>query len=266
VQIISGYLYNQTLDLIINLDPLPNRENQLVYAKPLQIFKGIDNKIKLLIKNQDQKLQSLSDTSIIFNLVDSATRELIFTRRVVPITDKRGSAYVTLDRMDVDELPAGIYNYSVQLISGEGEYNIVYADDNYNAQGQARVNDGVYPVFQPSLQPNLGPFYNNNPNFAGYSDGTYAYSDVLNVFDRVKARDVQQTVQYNVTDFLGSVVIEGSLSSTLTAYPDDWFYITEIDFIHNSGCYSQNFNGKFGLIRFKIQTTDGTLDKILYRP
>lgn len=248
------------------LDSTPDRENTLVYAKPLQIYKGIDNKIKLLIKNQDQKLRSLIDTSIIFNLVDSATRELIFTRRVVPITDKRGSAYVTLDRMDVDELPAGIYNYSVQMISGEGEYNIIYADDNYNAQGQARVNDGVYPVFQPSLQPNLGPFYNNNPNSHGYSDGTYAYSDVMNVFDRAKARDVQQTVQYNVTDFFGSVVIEGSLSPTLTAYPDDWFYITEINFIHNSGCYSQNFDGKFSLIRFKIQTESGSLNKILYRP
>ena len=248
------------------MDSGPHRENTLVYAKPLQIYKGIDNKIKLLIKNQDQKLQPLLDTSIIFNLMDSATRELIFTRRVIPITDKKGSAYVTLDRTDVDDLTAGIYNYSFQLISGEGEYNIIYADDNYTAQGQARVNDGIYPVFQPSLEPNLGPFYNNNPNFNGYSDGTYAYSDVMNVFDRVKARDVQQTVQYNVTDFFGSVVIEGSLSSTLTAYPDDWFYITEIDFIYNSGCYSQNFNGKFGLIRFKIQTTSGKLDKILYRP
>ena len=266
MQIISGYLYNQSLDLIINLDPAPNRENQLVYAKPLQIFKGIDNKIRLLIKNQDQKLQSLLDTSIIFNLVDSATRELIFTRRVVPITDKRGSAYVTLDRMDVDELPAGIYNYSVQLISGEGDYNIVYADDNYNAQGQARVNDGVYPIFQPSLEPNLGPFYNNNPNFNGYSDGTYAYSDVLNVFDRVKARDVQQTVQYSVSDFVGQVWIQGSLSATLTAYPDDWFDITYIYFGGNTGCYFENFNGKFGLIRFKIQTQQGTLNKILYRP
>jgi len=266
VQIISGYLYNQSLDLIINLDPAPNRENQLVYAKPLQIFKGIDNKIKLLIKNQDQKLQSLLDTSIIFNLVDSATRELIFTRRVILITDKRGAAYVTLDRMDVDELPAGIYNYSIQLISGEGEHNIVYADDNYNAQGQARVNDGVYPIFQPSLQPKLGPFYNNNPNFDGYSDGTYAYSDVLNVFDRVKARDVQQTIQYKATGFTGTVWTQGSLSAALTAYPDDWFDINDRQFINYTGCLFDNFNGKFGLVRFKIRTTSGTLDKILYRP
>ena len=42
------------MDVVIILDALPNRENMLVYAKPLQIYKGIDNKIKLLIKNQDR--------------------------------------------------------------------------------------------------------------------------------------------------------------------------------------------------------------------
>lgn len=252
--------------MVFNSDSLPNRENTLVYAKPLQIFKGIDNKIKLLVKNQDQKLQSLLDTTVIFNLIDSASKELIFSSRVIPYSDKKGSAYLRLDRTELNDLTAGIYNYSIQLISSDGEFKIVYADDNYNAQGQARIVEGVYPTFQPSLEPKLGPFYNNNPNFNGYSDGTYAYSDVLNVFDRVKARDVQQTVQYSVSDFVGQVWIQGSLSATLTAYPDDWFDITYIYFGGNTGCYFENFNGKFGLIRFKIQTQQGTLNKILYRP
>lgn len=255
------------MDLVIILDALPNRENQLVYAKPLQIFKGIDNKIKLLIKNQDQKLQSLLDTTIIFNLVDGATSELIFTRRVIPYYDKKGSAYIVLDQMDLNDLSAGNYNYSIQLISGEGESSIIYAGDNYNAQGQARVNDGVYPTFQPSLEPKLGPFYNNPVNSQfGYSDGSYVYSDVMQVRDRVKSRAVQQTVQYNVTDFLGEVWIQGSLSPTLTAYPDDWFDITYIYFGGNTGCYYENFSGKIGLVRFKIQSNSGTLNKILYRP
>ena len=267
MQSISGYLYNQTIDVVIILDSLPNRENTLVYAKPLQIFKGIDNKIKLLVKNQDQKLQSLLDTNIIFNLIDSATSELIFSRKVnIYSSDKKGAAYLVLDRMDLNDLTAGIYNYSIQLISSEGEYTILYADDNYNAQGQARVVEGVYPTFQPSLQPNLGPFYNNNPNKAGYSDNSYVYSDVMEVINRTKTRDVQQTVQYNATGFTGTVWTEGSLSATLTAYPDDWFSINDRQFIDFTGCIYDNFDGKFGLIRFKIHTESGTLNKILYRP
>ena len=248
------------------MDPTPNRENQLVYAKPLQLYKGINNKIKLLFKNQDQKLQSLLDSTIVFNLMDSATKELIFTRRVLPWVDSKGAGYITLDQADLNDLPTSGYNYSVYMITGEGETRIVYADDNYNAQGQARLSDGVYPTLQESLKPTLGPFYNNNPNNTGYSDGTYAYSDVLNVLDRVKTRNVKQTVQYNAVEFTGTVWTQGSLSATLTSYPDDWFDITDRQFNDYTGCIFDNFEGKFGLIRFKIQTTSGTLDKILYRP
>lgn len=264
MQSISGYLYRQTMDLVI-LDSTPNRENTLVYAKPLQIYKGIDNKIRLLIKNQDQKLQNLLDTTIVFNLIDGTNSELVFSRYCTLSNDK-GAAIVTLDQADINDIAAGIYNYSVKLISGEGETKIVYADDNYNAQGQARVVDSVYPTFLPSLQPSIGPFYNNNPSTTGYSDASYQYSSVSNVLDRVKARTVLQTVQYYGTDFTGTIEVQGSLSANMTAYPDDWFTIDTQTFTGLTGCQFSNFIGKIGLVRFKIHTTSGTLDKILYRP
>jgi len=247
------------------MDSGPHTENTLVYAKPLQIYKGIDNKIRLMIKNQDQKLQNLWNTTIIFNLISSENHELVFNR-VCRVTIDKGIATLTLEEADLNDVAAGIYNYSVKLISGEGETKIVYADDNYNAQGQARVNDTVYPQFFPSLQPNLGPFYNNNPSANGFSISNQMFTDVMNVLDRVKSRSVLQTVQYYGTDFIGTVVIQGSLSATMTAYPDDWFDIDTQTFNGLSGCQFSSFVGKIGLVRFKITTVDGTLDKILYRP
>ena len=265
MQSISGYLYRQAIELII-MDSGPHRENTLVYAKPLQIYKGIDNKIKLLIKNQDQKLQSLLDTVIEFNLISSDNHELVFKRLCI-VTITKGAATLTLDEVELNDVSAGIYNYSIKLISAEGEAKIVYADDNYNAQGQARVVDSVYPQFLPSLQPKLGPFYNNNPNTQGYSsDPTTMISDVMQVLDRVKSRKILQTIQYYGTNFSGTVIIQGSLSSTLTSYPDDWFDIDTQTFDNLTGCQSSNFVGKIGLIRFKIHTIDGSCDKILYRP
>jgi len=265
VQSISGYLYLQTMDLVI-LDSTPNRENTLVYAKPLQIYKGIDNKIRLLIKNQDQKLQNLLSSTIIFNLIDGNNSEIVFTR-LCSIANDKGAAIVVLDEEDLNDVDAGSYNYSIKLVNGEGEMSIVYADDNYNAQGQARVLDSVYPQFLPSLQPNIGPFYNNPTNsIFGYSDSGIAYSSVSNVLDRVKSRAVLQTVQYYGTGFTGVVVIQGSLSANMTSYPDDWFDIDTQTFTNFTGCQFSTFIGKIGLVRFKVTTTSGSLDKILYRP
>lgn len=264
MQSISGYLYKQAIELVI-MDSGPHRENTLVYAKPLQIYKGIDNKIRLMIKNQDQKLQNLSNTTIVFNLISSENYELVFERACTVTIDK-GIATLTLDEAELNDVAAGIYNYSVKLVSGEGETKIVYADDNYNAQGQARVNDTVYPQFVPSLQPNLGPFYNNNPSASGYSIADQMFTNALNVFDRVKSRAVLQTIQYYLTNFTGTVTVQGSLSATMTAYPDDWFDIDSLSYEGVTGCQFSNFVGKIGLVRFKITTTDGSLDKILYRP
>ena len=266
MQSISGYLYYQTIELVINLDPMPNRENQLVYAKPLQLFKGIDNKVKLLFKNQDQKLQSLLDTQIIFNLIDSATRELVFSRRIVP-TINRGQAFLVLNDRELDDLATGIYNYSVQLITGEDEYRIVYADDNHNAQGQARLNDGVYPRFEPSLEPNLGPFYSNPVNSPfGYSSGNVDFTNMLEVRNRTKARSVIQTAQYYGTNFTGSVEIQASLTASMAQNPGDWFTVDTLTFDNFNGCMYNNFTGNFSIVRFKITTDSGKLDKILYRP
>lgn len=264
MQSISGYLYRQAIELII-MDSGPHRENTLVYAKPLQIYKGIDNTIRLLIKNQEQKLLSLRDSIIEFNLISSDNHELVF-KRACTVTIDKGAAILTLAETDLNDVTAGVYTYSVKLVNGEGETRIVYADDNYNAQGQARVNDTVYPKFLPSLQPNLGPFYNNNPSASGYSIADDMFSDVMEVANRGNIRSVIQTIQYYGTNFTGTVLVQGSLSATLSAYPDDWFDINEQNFDGFTGCQYSNFTGKIGLVRFKITTVDGTLNKILYRP
>jgi hypothetical protein len=268
VQTVAAYLYSQNIELMINLDPVPYRENTLVYAKLLQIYKGIDNKFNFTIRNQDQKLQSLLDTKIIFNLMSTTTGELIFSRLVKVVTDRKGLATITLEQIDLNDVNAGVYNYSVILFNGEGQPNIVYADDNYNAQGQCRVNDAVYPTFIPSVQPNLGPFYNNNPNQGqfGYSNNNILFSDVVNVFDRVKTRSVLQTVQYYGNNFSGTVNIQGSLNAAMKENPDDWFTIDTQNFANFSGCAYSTFTGKIGLVRFNVITTSGSLDKILYRP
>ena len=255
------------MEVIIFLDTAPDRENTLVYAKPLQIYKGIDNKIKLLFKNQDQKLQSVLNSNIVFNLIDSSNSELVFSRDCVVVPDAKGAATFILNEFDLYDIQAGIYNYSIKLINGEGNSSIVFADDNYNAQGQARVSDSVYPTFRESIKPNLGPFYNNPTNGqSGYSNANVTVSDVVPVLDRTKVRAVLQTVQYYGTDFTGTVEIQGSLESALTAYPSSWFTVDTQTFTNFTGVNFSNFQGKFSLVRFKITTTSGTLDKILYRP
>ena len=266
METISGYLYSQIIDLVSFSETTPNTENLLVYAKPLRIYKGVDNKIKFLIRNQDQKIQNLLYKQITFNLMDPTTSELVFSRTAIMSYDKKGQAYVNLYKEELNDVSAGNYYYSTYIVDGEGETAIIFTDLNYNAQGSAHVSDSVYPAFVPSFQPNLGPYNNNNPNVHGYSDVNQVFSDVINITDYVKSRAVAQTVQYYGTNFSGTVEVQASLEPIPNALPAKWATIYTETLSGFSGTNYFSFEGKYSMIRFHITTASGTLDKILYRP
>jgi hypothetical protein len=266
VQLILGYLYKQKITMVKNADLEPLRENQLQYAKPLQIYKGVDNQYQFLIRNSDQKPVSLVDSTVLFNLIDSGNQELVFSRYLDLNYNDRGVATTILEATLLNDVAAGPYNYSILVVDPEGRQQVVYADDNYNAQGVAYVNDKTYPRFVASVQPKLGPFYNNNPNTAGYSDAGQIFTDVILIKDRTKSRAVAQTVQYQVTAFTGNIQVQASLEPIPTAVPEAWFTVHTETITGMTGTGYFNFLGKFSQVRFHVTTTSGTLTNLLYRP
>ena len=55
MQEITGYLYTNWIECQLNDDPTITTRNRIVYARPIQIYKNIDNTLKFVFKNQDQK-------------------------------------------------------------------------------------------------------------------------------------------------------------------------------------------------------------------
>ena len=265
MQPIAGYLYKQIITVIKNSDYVPYRENQQVYAKPLQLYKGIDNRIQLVLRNNDQKPVSLLDSVVTFNLLDSTTSELVFSRQLQLIYTNTGSATTIIESNLMNDLKAGFYHYSMIVINPEGETQIVYADDNYQAQGKAYISDSIYGRVVPSVKPNILQYINNSDT--NYQ--TVAYTDQIPMADRVKGRAVYQTAQFNITDFTGTIEVQASQDIASTVIPTNWYTVATTTPVFETGNQYVNFQGKFNLVRFKI-TQDpgntGTVNYILYRP
>lgn len=265
MQPIAGYLYKQFVTVIKNSDWEPYRENQKVYAKTLQLYKGIDNRIQLVLRNNDQKPVSLLDCTVTFNLLDSATRELVFSRQLQNIYMSKGSATTILEGNLLNDLTAGFYHYSLLVINPEGETQIVYADDNYQAQGKAHVSDNIYGAFIPSVKPVILSYVNNSDT--NYQD--VAYTDQIPTADRVKSRAVYQTIQYNCTDFSGFITLQATMDANPGVIPANWFNVYRANPQGLTGNDYFTFQGKFNAIRLKI-TKDygntGDVNYIMYRP
>lgn len=263
MQPILGYLYKQIIPVVSNSDFAPHRENQLVYARTLQLYKGVDNKFQIIIRNADLKPVSLLNSSVVFNLIDPTTKELIFSRNLIVVYSDTGSATTVIERPFLDNINAGLYNYSILVIDGEGNQNIAYSDDNYNAQGQARINEGVYPQFVPSLLPTILQYGNN-------SDTNYqnvAYTSTSIIADRVKGTAVQQTVQYNTNAFTGNIDLQATQELSSTIYSSNTYTtINSVQLNNFSGNGYFNFQGKFNAVRFKITQVNGEVNYIAYRP
>jgi len=262
VQPILGYLYTQIIYVVKNSDFTPHTENQLVYAKPLQIYKGVDNIFQFLIKNQDQKPVSLLDSSVLFNLIDPTTKELVFSRILQLVYSDTGTATTLVEGTLLNDVSAGLYNYSIVVTSPEGEQQIAYSDDNYNAQGQARLLDSVYPAFVPSANLSV-PVYTNDVS-TNYQN--VAYTSTTISADRVKSRAVYQTVQYNTTNFTGNIDIQASQDTSSVSNANNWVLVNTTVFSNSTGNQYYNFQGKFSAVRFKVTQSSGKVNYITYRP
>lgn len=262
MQPIAGYLYRQDLTLVKNQELGTYKENQLVYAKPLQIYKGVDNKFQLIIRNSEQKAVQLLDSRVQFNLIDITTSELVFSRWLIVEYNYKGVATTVLESRLLDDLIAGQYFYSVIVIDPENNTQIVFADDNYQAQGKARVHDSIYGEFLPSHKPTILTYHNN-------SDTNYhnvAFTDVIETANRVKSRAVYQTVQYNCDNFTGTVETQATLNLNATSLPVIWHTIDTQTYTGFTGNDYTMFQGKYTNVRFRITKTSGDVNYILYRP
>jgi hypothetical protein len=262
VQPISGYLYKQVIVAVKNSDFEPHRENQLVYARPLQIYKGVDNKFQILLKNADQKPVSLLDSTVLFNLIDPTSKELIFSRNLSMVYNDTGTAIAIIEQPFLDNISAGLYNYSIVVTNGEGEQQIAYSDDNYNAQGQARINENVFPQFTPSLLPTILQYSNNSDT--NYQNVAYTSTSIIS--DRVKSVAVQQTVQYNANSFTGNIDLQATQEIPTALNPNSYITIDTITLNNFSGNGYFNFQGKFNAVRFKVTQNSGAVNYIAYRP
>ena len=262
MQQIYGYLYPQIINVVKNSDLILDRENQLFYAKPLQIYKGVDNRFKFVIKDSDQKPVSLLQSTVLFNLIDSTSQELVLTRNLNLTYTRDGFATALIEGSVLDNINAGLYNYSVLVTNGSGEQQIVFSDDNYNAQGQVRISDSVYPQFTPSYSANSFTYVNN-------SDTNYlnvAYSSSFLTANYVRGSAVFQTVQYQANAFTGNLELQASLDAKAITDGNSYSTVSYTTLTNYTGTNYFNFQGKYRAIRLKITQTNGTMNYLYYRP
>lgn len=277
MQNLPVYLYANTLDITLDLDPTVRGVNRVMYQRDLKIQQGLKNQIRIQFKNSDQKRIHISNTqTFVFSMFDAVNQRMIIEKELEVLdsatTATRGLALLTLDETDTVDLTKSSYRYSIKLSDGNGAYLPTYADTYYSVAGTLHLLKDVYPVLQDSVI--ISSFNkhwdDDNDRYEHRSGHIYANPEYNGV-------NSLHTVAYYLDAYRGTVIVEATLSNS----PSDNSGYSVVDTkIYNqfSGVDYVNFNGVYTYIRIRHIPAQGpgdldndnpvyygSIDKVLYR-
>lgn len=151
MQQINSYIYDNSVLAQYDVDPEIMQRNPVVYTNTLQIYKGIDNILKIKVQNADQKPVNITGFTLTFNMVEDyvfANATTVLSTNVTIVNANAGLGTVTISSLNMVQLTAEQYNYNVKINNGTANI-AAYVDDNYGAAGQIMVSSAAYPVAAP---------------------------------------------------------------------------------------------------------------------
>lgn len=145
MQQITSYLIQPQIEVELFDLTEPKIRNRIVYARNIKVYKGVDNTVRLVFKNQDQKNVAILDKTIMMYIFHPEDSSILVTADVTISSSNKGVATAVIPALALQFVVPGFYTYAIEVVSGEGMDEVAYADDNYGAGGQIEVIDGKYP-------------------------------------------------------------------------------------------------------------------------
>lgn len=252
-EIASGFIYPQTANAISGT----TRYGKSI-QKPFKILKGVDIDILFFIKTENGKSIALTNTEISCIVTKSIGNDVILSKKLQIQDEVSGIAKLRLTSTDTLLLESGFYhlNLLVKTIDGTSP---VYLDTTFASNYYIEILDN---------------FVNASPTIFE-TDTLYAISEKL--YSKQLPGSAQYTSSYGVStfavkfnDFTGTIGLEASLETSPKDI--DWFAIDlspttineKISYTNFTGIEPFVFEGKFVWIRFVVENTNGTIDKIWY--
>jgi hypothetical protein len=116
-----------------------------MYAKPVTIYKGIDNPIQVNVKNQDQKVVNMTGYSMQVEIQDPVNNVTVDSFSVTFANIVLGRGTFTIDKNTVNSLEQRLYKLTMKTIRADNNTEQpVYIDDNYGVPLYLNVQPGYY--------------------------------------------------------------------------------------------------------------------------
>ena len=260
MQLIPRYLLPTRMTVILNeIGHLT--EYMPVYARQLELYKGIDNIIQFYIVNADQKPVDISDQSVRF-IAHDAKQQLCLDLPAIPVsggdsTVKPGLYSVTITKNDLMELDLEYITYWIKVVDWYGVETITYTGSHFENPGIAKINESLCPCPRPVSMTQFG---------AVAHSGDKWYSDPISLVPGINGNNALHTAAIYSNGYIGELHVEVTLENALASANNVWSEVLEplVFTGEETEPTPINFYGVYTYVRFWTRT-DPTITKILIR-
>jgi hypothetical protein len=255
MQFNSVYLYANKLDVFTSPSDIWSTERyRKVYNRNLKIYRGVDNRIDIQVRNSDQKASNIVGSTLVFNLVSRDTKDLVLQKDFAEMDLATGKVTVNLTEQELLNLDNGYYQYSVikevRSTIDSTDYKVtsrlpLYVDSQYDTIGTLEISGDVYGDVAASIV--VDTFNYVNPFTQGDEAAKWYESAIIDASPKIKTGDASHTFQFYSTNYQGTVSIQGSLDNQ-GATPSNWVDITPVDLTVTK---YKNVVGKYNWFRIK---------------
>lgn len=256
------YLYPNKLDVFTSLsDSWSTERYRKVYNRNLKIFRGVDNRIDIQVRNSDQKTSNITGSVLVFNLIAQDTKDLVLQKDFTDMDLTTGKVTVTLTATELLDLSNGFYNYSIiketRTNVDSTDYKVtsripLYVDSQYGATATLEISGDVYGGLADSEV--INTFNYTNPQTQGETTPPAWYtSAIIDAKPSTQNSVPLHTFQFYSTNYTGTVLIQANLDNQGgTPRETKWFTVSTVDLSTEK---YKNVQGKYNWFRIKHTPT-----------
>ena len=266
MQLNSVYLYPNKVDVFTNLGEWTTGRYRKVYQRNFKVYRGVDNRLDLQVRNADEKAKDITGNTLVFTLIERETQKLVLQRNCEPVpealndsTTRITRGYVTITEQDLLLLDKGFYSFSVHLLDNAGVKTPLYSDSQFGVIGTLEVYGDIFGEVQDSTV--IDSFSVIPTTWPGVDT---SYSELVYASPEVSSANSLHTFVIYDTNYEGTVKIQAS--QEVGATPKSWTDVatvtlpTDTNYINVEGKYNW-----FRVIHTPAELNTGKIDKVVYR-
>lgn len=286
-----SYIVPNTNKYVIQLetDPTIDRKWRMNFNQPIKIYRDIDNTVKFVFKNSDQKPVNLTGYTFLFYLISDYlgypsyqqgnNPQFSFSLPGTIVSAVNGIVTVLIPASVLVNLNNNFYNYTMVITDNNGNEFMGYTTEDYQVRGQIELENGSFPgficsaeaIFSAQTQGTSNP-NSDDPNTAfiiNALDPINAQSDGMaaDIVSGCSSRNYHTAQFYfapgvptssEPASFTGTITVQGSLDPVPNAAAaTDWLDIVTFSYTNQANPDIQTWQGVYTFIRFAIVNNSG---------